>query len=140
MTLLISILTMRHCTVAPLSAAVTLCMVILDGFGPDEVSVDVILTAFGLEFRLCPKLSTTPVTPGRATSVQTSSPDSDVSQEKVKLSSEQASSLRRRVTERYSKQMLVQYFGICGSHTIYALYTETSECSMSIECIQIRVH
>ena len=47
MTLLISILTMRHCTVAPLSAAVTFFMAMLDGFGPAEESVEVILTAFG---------------------------------------------------------------------------------------------
>ena len=92
---------MRHCTVAPLSAAVALCMVMLDGFGPDELSVDVILTAFKAEFRSSPKEFIIPVTPGRETIVQASSPDLAVSQEKVKLSSEQVRSFkRRRVTER----------------------------------------
>ena len=93
MTLLISILTMRHCTVAPLSDAVTFFMVMLDGFGPEEKSVEVILTAFGLEFKFCPKLSTTPVTPESAVRVHTSRPDSVVSQENVRSSPEQASSL-----------------------------------------------
>ena len=93
MTLLISILTMRHCTVAPLSDAVTFFMVMLDGFGPEEKSVEVILTAFGLEFKLCPKLSTTPVTPESSVRVHTSRPDSVVSQENVRSSPEQASSL-----------------------------------------------
>ena len=101
MMLLISILTMRHCTVAPLSAAVTFSMVMLDGFGPEEESVEVILTAFGLEFKLCPKLSTTPLTLGSAVRVHTRRPDIVVSQENVRPSPEQASSLtRRRVTAR----------------------------------------
>ena len=101
MMLLISILTLRHCTLAPLSAAVTFFMVMLDGFGPEELSVDVILTAFGSEFKLCPKLSTTSVTPESAVRVHTRRPDSVVSQENVRSSPEQASSLaRRRVTAR----------------------------------------
>ena len=37
-------LTMRHCTVAPLSAAVTFSIVMTDGLGPKEVSGDVILS------------------------------------------------------------------------------------------------
>ena len=99
--LLISILTLRHCTLAPLSAAVTFFMVMLDRFGPEELSVDVILTAFGSEFKLCPKLSTTSVTLESAVRVHTRRPDSVVSQENVRSSPEQASSLaRRRVTAR----------------------------------------
>ena len=103
MTLLISALTMRHCTVAPLSAAVTFFMVMLDGFGPEELSVEVILTAFGSVFKLSPKLFTTPATPESAVRVHTSRPDLVVSQENVKSSPEQASSLaRQRVTVRDS--------------------------------------
>ena len=39
-----------------------------DGFGPKEVSVDVILTAF--EFRSCPKTFIAPLKPGSVTRVQ----------------------------------------------------------------------
>ena len=95
--LLSSISTMQHRTVAPLSAAVTLCIVMLDGFGPDVVSVDVILTAFGSAFRFHPKAFVTPETPGSAVMLHTSSLDSvAISQEKVTSSPEQAHSLRRR--------------------------------------------
>ena len=99
--LLSSILTMRHCTVAPLSAVVTFCMVMLDGFGPDVVSVDVILTVFELAFRSRPKASVTQGTPWSAVMLHTSSTDPvALSQEKVKSSPEQARSLtRRRVTK-----------------------------------------
>ena len=92
---------MRHCTVAPLSAAVTFRMVMLDGFGPDVASVDVILTAFGLVFRSHPKVYATPETPGSAVMPHISSPDSvALSQEKVKSSPEHGSSwTRRRVTK-----------------------------------------
>ena len=37
-------LTMPHCTVAPLSGAVTFSMVMMDGLGPKDVSGDVILS------------------------------------------------------------------------------------------------
>ena len=57
MVLLYSLSTMRHLIVAPLSAAVTLCMVMLEGFGPEVASVDVTLTAFGLVFRVRAKAS-----------------------------------------------------------------------------------
>ena len=101
MTLLIFILTMRHCTVAPLSEAVTFFMVMLDGFGPEEESVEVILTAFGFKLKSCPKALVTPITLGSAVRVQASRPDSVVSQENVRSSPEQASLLtRRRVTAR----------------------------------------
>ena len=96
MTLLISALTMQHCTVAPLSAAVTFFMVMLDGFGPEELSVEVILTAFGSKFKFSPKLFTTPVTPESAVRVHTRRPDLVVSQENVRSSPEQASSLTPR--------------------------------------------
>ena len=56
--LLTSILTMPHCTVAPLSAAVVFSMVIMDGFGPDELSGDVILS--NLALRASPKALTVP--------------------------------------------------------------------------------
>ena len=99
MTLLISIFTMRHCTVAPLSATVTFFIVMLDGFGPKVVSVEVILTKTA--FRDSPKTLVKFATPESAVILQTRMPNPIVSQEKVRSSPVQASSLiRRRVTER----------------------------------------
>lgn len=96
-------LTMRHCTVAPLSAAVTLCMVMLDGFGPREVSGDVI-RSMSL-FRVCAKVLEAPVKPGSAVTIQTSTGVPVALQEKVKLSPEQVCPLMRlRVTEEDRKE------------------------------------
>ena len=98
-TLLISILTMRHCSVAPLSAAVTFIIVMLDGFGPKVVSVDVTLTKAA--FRDCPKTFENSATPGSAVILQTRMPNPIASQENVRSSPAHASSLSRcRVTER----------------------------------------
>ena len=100
MTSLNSILTMRHCTVAPLSSVVTFRIVMMEGFGPSALSGDVILSY--VAFRDCPKKSITEVgRPVSAVMSHTSSPDFvALSQENVKSSPEHALSLtRRRVTE-----------------------------------------
>ena len=93
-------LIMRHCTVAPLSAAVTLRMVTLDGFGPDELSVDVNLSES--ELTPSPKELLTLGALKTEVKIHESSPDSVVLvQVKVKSSPEQVGSLARlRVTER----------------------------------------
>ena len=72
-------LIMRHCTVAPLSAAVAFSMVMMDGFGPKEVSGEVILSTS--VFRVIPNtLVVPPVTPGRRARFHPSSPVSVVLQ------------------------------------------------------------
>ena len=98
---------MRHCTVAPLSAAVTVSIVTLVRFGPGEESEDLILTLVAVLFcRNCPKAFVIPGTPGSAVIVQTSSPvPVTFPQEKVKFSPEQVCSLTScRVTERERMQ------------------------------------
>ena len=57
-------LIMRYCTVAPLSADVTFSMAMMDGFGPETVSGDVILSKN--EARVVPnRLVVAPITPGK---------------------------------------------------------------------------
>ena len=95
---LIAPLRMPHCTVPPLSDAVTFSMVMMDGFGPKVLSGDMILSI--PLFRVCPKEPEVPMKPGRPESIHQRSDDVPASvQENVKLSPEHARSLaRRRVT------------------------------------------
>ena len=91
MTLLISILTMLHCSVAPLSAAVTFSIVMLDGLGPKVASEEVILTEAA--FRVSPEKSEKSATPDSAVILQTRRSNPVASQEKVRSSPAHASSL-----------------------------------------------
>ena len=94
---LVAPLRMPHCTVAPLSAAVTFSIVINDGFRPKAVSVDVILSTS--LFRVCPKDPEVPVNPGKAERIQRSGDVPVSSQENVKSSPEHVrSSVRCRET------------------------------------------
>ena len=95
---LIAPLRMPHCTVTPLSDAVTFSMVMMDGFGPKVLSGDMILSI--PLFRVCPKKLEVPMKPGRPESIHQRGDDVPAAvQENVRLSPEHACSLaRRRVT------------------------------------------